>query len=904
MKFSVEKNINVKKRQLKVLRQEMIEKEKLHINDSINYEEFLELYNKYGKGLSQEDFARIYLDISIDNYYNLKNKRRLNILKQEEIEDEYICRIKLYIIKNLGLTKGKPITYEQFQQIYNSIPTKLSEVLFADKILDIANNKMLTNIKTNKPKRAKIFRKTDYIYFTKEISEETIIEKSKEYSNIVKELENNIAQDRKLHIGDKISYTQFQEIYEIYGKNYTDKDFARTILEISEEKARKFLNKKIKEVEIWNNEILNLDSLLKIRENVINKEGLHIKDQITYEQFRKLYEKYAEKLPEEIFAEEILDILKPEFRLLKKCKIQKSIILTDITISQELENEICRQIKENENIYKGKKITYEQFLELYKKYAYVIEEKYFAEKILKMSLNDLKNGRVKTAIVFMKEDFKEYDELEIKQLRDIVIKENKLHIGQSISGETFKKIYKKYIDFGMDERIFGEKILDIKAYKIPIILKNNNEEVIILSNEIASKDEIKNSRERFIRSREYGIGDMIDYQEFTRLYYKYGGKLSEIDFAENILFITKENFKVIKFSKKNSKTAIYGKLKLSDAYIANLKAKVIKKYTLYHRQRITPDFLDKIYEETKTILSKNVFAKKILEVTVQDYYSVFDAKRSKTFPILGVSGDMQNKTNFLENQKKLARALLEKGYDYKIIARECNLTVSEVIKKANRLFEFGFLDEEIVIQKYIKRQLINKEKLDEERIKNYKKYVPLIKEKIKKDQQFNELEEKCINIINNLEVTEMREQQLIKYLNLCQKQYKNNFDKMSSKTVDTLQNVIEYLNFTDMSYNLFFIKACIYKKNYKIANEHITFCMHDLELTLEEKKKLQELRIVIGEANKKDKVMELIDLKYPIPEIMAITGMKEVDIIETMKNRRITERFAKRQDQKHELKLG
>ena len=119
MNFSVEKNINVKKRQLKVLRQEMIEKEKLHINDSINYEKFLELYNEYGKELSQEDFARIYLDISISNYYNLKSKKEIKILKEEEIEDEYICRIKLYIIKNLGLTKETPITYEQFQQIYN-----------------------------------------------------------------------------------------------------------------------------------------------------------------------------------------------------------------------------------------------------------------------------------------------------------------------------------------------------------------------------------------------------------------------------------------------------------------------------------------------------------------------------------------------------------------------------------------------------------------------------------------------------------------------------------------------------------------------------------------------------------------------------------------------------------------
>lgn len=777
MNFSVEKNINVKKRQLKVLRQEMIEKEKLHINDSINYEKFLELYNEYGKELSQEDFARIYLDISISNYYNLKSKKEIKILKEEEIEDEYICRIKLYIIKNLGLTKETPITYEQFQQIYNSIPTKLSEVLFADKILDITYN-ALAKIKNNKLKRTKIFQKIDYIYFDKEISEKTIIEKSKYYSNIVKQLKNNIAQDRKLHIGDKISYTQFQEIYEIYGEDYTDKDFAVTILGISEEKARKFLNKKIKEVEIWNNEILDLDSLLKIRKNVINEEGLHIKDKITYEQFRNLYEKYAENLPEKIFAEEILDILEYGFRALKKGKFQKLIILTDINISQELENEIGRQIKENENLYRGKEITYEQFLELYKKYAYVMGEKEFAEKILKMNLNSLKSGITKVSKVFYKEEFKEYDELEIKQLRDIVIKENKLHIGQSISGKTFERIYKKYINFGLDEKSFGEKILDIKAYKIPIILKNNNEEVIILSNEIVSEDEIKNLRENFIKSREY-------------------------------------------------------------------------------------------------------------------YYNVFGAKKSKTFGILGISGELKNKKIFSDKQNKLFSALLEQGYDYKIIARECNLTVRDVISKANRLFEFGFLDKEQVTETYIKRQVRNEEKLDEERTKGYEKLI-------KEIQLFKKLEERYRKIIK-LGKTENINKQLIKYIDLCQKLY-NNFNEMSFKTVETLQNVLKYLKWTKMSDNLFCIKACISKKDFKSANGHITFCMNNPKLTLEEKKKLQELRTAIVEAKRKDTAMQLIGLEYPIEEIMRITGVREVDIREMKKNMRNTEGVT--ENEKKELKLG
>ena len=45
MEFSVERSINTKKRQTKVLRQEMIKKEKLHIHDIIDYQQFLELYN-------------------------------------------------------------------------------------------------------------------------------------------------------------------------------------------------------------------------------------------------------------------------------------------------------------------------------------------------------------------------------------------------------------------------------------------------------------------------------------------------------------------------------------------------------------------------------------------------------------------------------------------------------------------------------------------------------------------------------------------------------------------------------------------------------------------------------------------------------------------------------------------
>ena len=107
--------------------------------------------------------------------------------------------------------------------MYQSISTKLSETIFAEKILDISSHS-LSCVKYDKTNRATIFTKTDDIYFCTEIPERTIRKeirkKTREVNHTIKEIKNTIAEDRKLHIGDQISCSQFQEIYEIYGKNY------------------------------------------------------------------------------------------------------------------------------------------------------------------------------------------------------------------------------------------------------------------------------------------------------------------------------------------------------------------------------------------------------------------------------------------------------------------------------------------------------------------------------------------------------------------------------------------------------------------------------------------------------------------------------------------------------------
>lgn len=905
MEFSVERSINTKKRQTKVLRQEMIKKEKLHIHDIIDYQQFLELYNQYGQGLSKEDFGEIYLDLSRGDYYSLK-KNRCRILKNEEIDDEYICFIKQYVIKNFGLEKGKTVSYEEIQQMYQSIFTKLSETLFAEKILDISSHS-LSCIKYDKTDRATIFTSTDDTYFRKEIPEKAIRKeirrKTREANYAIKEIKNTVAEDRKLHIGDKISYSQFQEIYEIYGKElYTEYDFAKTILGISEGKAKNLIHKKIEEVEIWKNETLDLDSLLEIREGVIKSEGLHIKDEITYEQFQRLYEKYAGKLSEEMFAEEILDISRVGFKNLKKGKSPISIILSNIDISEEIKEKVCQEIKKNAHIYKGKRISYEEFLYLYRKYAFVIKEIDFAEKILKINVTqfrELKKGKCKTTRVFNTDDFEVYDELELRQLRDIVIKENRLHIGDSISGQKFQRLYDTY-GFGMSKEFFGEKILDMKPYRIRVILADSNENTIILLNEKVSKDEFKRIRTRFLKSREHCIGDMINYKEFTRLYQQYGEKLSEVQFAEKILFITNDNLKAIRQNAKTGReTAIFGNLRLSDAYMAKLKARIIEKYALYFRQNITPEFFDKIYQETNTIFSKADFAKKILEVSQQSYYKMYVARMSETFVILGISGELKNKRNFLEMQTEVLKTLLEKGYDYQSIAKETNLTEKQVEQKANNFYDEGIADRQVSIQNYIYHQLKDGQRLDKNRIEEEDKtYILQIKEKIAKDKQFEKLEDRCIDIVDDFKETKRSREQIMEYIQLCQERYAEDLKNMSRKTMETLQSVLEYLDSTNMTYNTFFIKACISQKNYTSANGFITFCMQKPDLTVQEKKDLQELRTMIREAIKINEARELINLNRSIPEIMMQTGMNEIDIVRMKKHIQDSQKLANENSKK------
>ena len=77
-------------------RRQIIEKEKLHIQDELSKEEFENLYSKYGSGFDEKDFAWAFFDIDEAKFYNLEKRKikKASILSYEYVSNEEFANIR------------------------------------------------------------------------------------------------------------------------------------------------------------------------------------------------------------------------------------------------------------------------------------------------------------------------------------------------------------------------------------------------------------------------------------------------------------------------------------------------------------------------------------------------------------------------------------------------------------------------------------------------------------------------------------------------------------------------------------------------------------------------------------------------------------------------------------------
>lgn len=909
IKFSVEGKIAKKKRAFSILRTNMIKKEKLHINEQLNYEAFLKLYSKYGIDLSEEEFAYVFLDYSIEDYRSVKAGYNYPILKNEQIDELYIELLKIYLIKDLELEKGEPISATRLEQIYNHIPTNLSLVLFAEKVLDVSPHSVAC-IKSNHSKNATIFNKTNNLYFTdkdfnylKAIASRQIEKRKK----LERQLKDAIAIDMNLHMKDKVTCEQFNELYDLYGKgNYTEYEFGRRILGLSETKARNLINKKIKDAGIWKNEYISLDYILELRKKTIEEEKLHINDQIDYKRFKEIYAKHSGILSEIEFAEKVLDISRNSYRELRKRKQKlkalenshkendekenyKSRIFTDIEVPESFWEETRNNIKKSENVYRWKKISYEEFLKLYRKYGYVAWDVDFASKVLQIRPDEfrkLKTGEYLTNRIFISDKEDDYNAEDLRKLRDVVISENKLHIGDSISGKRFEELYNKY-GFGMSQKFFGEKILDIESYRIPVILRDETDNSCILTKEPITNEYIKALRNTIFKSGEHHKGDMISYNEFLRLYEIYGGKLSEVQFAKKVLFINNPSLKNIRTDPERKREAeIFCGLKVSDSYIEKLKQNAIKNYLLYSKLRITPAFFNRIYKKSKTILSPADFAKRVLDISQQVYYKSCVKHENESFIILSETETPDNKDKFWSRQEKRLTALLISGYSYREIEAATNFTASSVRKAVDENYQKG-VDKIAVRDNYIKSRIKFDKPIEQERIGNFEitsNYLESIKDKIKSEEEFLAQENACRKILDEFKETKNSRKVVNSYVSASIQKFSENFSEMTEANLEILQLALEFLDNNNQEHNQFFINACINKKAFKRANGFISYCLENPDLSQADKENLENLRKQVRDSIRIDHAIHLLRKGTNIKAVMYATDLNEIDVIRLKRN--------------------
>ena len=173
--------------------------------DSISYEEFMDLYEKFKGKLSKPDFAVQVLKINYSSYNDMKGKRtKARIFKDsQELTEQEKRQIREKLITD-GYENTK-ISYEEFKQMHEKYGKQMSQSEFI-KLLGIKYNNFHSmksaNIKTRILKR----------YITEE---EKI------------EIKNDLVEQG--YWKKSVDYKEFLKLYNKYGKGINETEFAEVV---------------------------------------------------------------------------------------------------------------------------------------------------------------------------------------------------------------------------------------------------------------------------------------------------------------------------------------------------------------------------------------------------------------------------------------------------------------------------------------------------------------------------------------------------------------------------------------------------------------------------------------------------------------------------------------------------
>ena len=591
-------------------------------NKSIDYKEFLKLYEPYRKKLKENEFANI-LRISYLSWKHIKyNGKRVIILKEEKTADEKkeLEELKKFIVSDL-IQKGhrnRSIGYNEFLRLYEPYKERFKEKEFVN-ILGMSYENW-QYIK-NKGGKTTILKK--------ELSEDEKKELEQLKQLIVSEIR------KRGYTNKKIDYNEFLKLYEPYKEKFRESEFAN-ILGISYENWQYIKNKgrktTILKKELSEDKKKELEQLKQFIISDLRKKGF-TNQRIDYKEFLRLYEPYRDKLKESEFAS-VLGISYSSWRYIKYNKTRTIILKQEKSTDENKKLEELKKFIVSDLIQKGyrnKSIDCKEFLRLYEPHKEKFRKIEFAS-ILGISYSSYKaikyNG--KRAII-LKKDLSEDEKKELEELKKFIVSDliQKGYRNKSIDYKEFLRLYEPYRD-KLKESEFAS-VLGI-SYSSWQDIKSKGKKAIILKRE-KSDSEKKELEElkKFIVSdlikKDYA-NKLIYYNEFLRLYEPYKEKFRESEFA-NILGISYVNLQRIK--KQGTKASINFKyiyylrlahlfkenkeydLEYFEKVSKNLDLPILKIIEILTGERNLEELLNVLYERGKIFIGKTRISESFLQ---------------------------------------------------------------------------------------------------------------------------------------------------------------------------------------------------------------------------------------------------------------------------------------------------
>ena len=342
-------------------------------------------------------------------------------------------------------------------------------------------------------------------------------------------------------------------------------------------------------------QIINKNELV---DKIIQNENLHPGDKISYDKLIELSHKY--NITPYTLAVSILGVTQAQFQAIhSKGSNAKNFIILKHLIPEIIENAISFRniIMQDEQLKEGSLINYEQLQYISQKYN--IPEKILAINVLQISeysYRKIKNNSDKNAIIFHRQKRRnnqtaQKDE-EISHLRQEILRNENLRIGDKINYEKLFQLSKKY---QIDEKKLAMDILGITLSSFNHIKSDKKRNSIILR-EFLNDEELKKFSVKILDIERLEPYTQIDYQILQGLSEKYS--INEKILALNILGLTESQYWNMKYNHNMKAYILKGEYKKTKPEeLRKLKLKIFEQEKLSTGKRIA-------YEEIHSIQKK------------------------------------------------------------------------------------------------------------------------------------------------------------------------------------------------------------------------------------------------------------------------------------------------------------